>query len=716
MMATLSEQGFVPLHYLLYWVLDKTVLLTPGMMRIVPALAGIGMVPAVYLLSRGFGLSQRTAVFAAALAATSAWGFTYSRDAKMYSHTWLFVTVSWVFYLAFVRGTVDRGWVGAGLVLTGWVLASVVAVGLHATAGIALAVQLVCVPLFLRERVWRRSVALALGVGLIVAGPVWYYGFYNSYLERTGLVSLPQLSPATARSTEVTAAVPAAAPDWDQSGIQWVSQYNQGISPAELVLNTVTSQLLGVQWPRVRTDPGTYSTPPPDWFRYGITAAATALVATLAFGAIPRTRTTSHWGCTAAAGKHGAAERRGDSWRVWLCLGIWLVVPAYGVFYCRSFDDFASPVDGLRSVVGYFGLGWIGVVAAVLGVIALPSTKRGEVVGRALSGVWVLALVVSVVVAMWSGGLNWFWDWGALLSRWWVGPPMAALGLGIIWQRSGNSNRERMGSAIRFLGGMAVILLLCGAMYLFWMLERQWGTHGSTTGVHHNAAEGGISKSIWMPRYLGYAWPALLVLTAMLLERLPGRWTGVLALVAVCMLNVAQSVARLVVPAEPPTDRIALDLWESHNGAGGRRLFFNLAGSGGHHGFWYHGIDTHYYLYLLAPRGVTASADHRIEHVYEGRIRSEFRLAVDLSPAEIAGSAGPSVHRLVLWQRFSSSDLLNGRATNGDSSLAAPPKVLEDALGPTWQRVSHDTHTQYQFWTWRRGDTWVRTQYERVTP
>ena len=56
-------------------------------LRLLPALAGTFMVPAMYFLARQF-LGRRGALLAAAFTAVSAFLNYYSRDAKMYEPTW----------------------------------------------------------------------------------------------------------------------------------------------------------------------------------------------------------------------------------------------------------------------------------------------------------------------------------------------------------------------------------------------------------------------------------------------------------------------------------------------------------------------------------------------------------------------------------------------------------------------------------------------------
>jgi uncharacterized membrane protein len=94
MLDLVSFAGFAPLHYELYWWIGHHLAkLTPIVMRLVPAIAGTLMVPAVYFLARQL-VSVRTALVAALFATVSAYLLVYSRDAKMYMHFWLMCTLS----------------------------------------------------------------------------------------------------------------------------------------------------------------------------------------------------------------------------------------------------------------------------------------------------------------------------------------------------------------------------------------------------------------------------------------------------------------------------------------------------------------------------------------------------------------------------------------------------------------------------------------------
>src|SRR5689334_12565636 len=104
MLDLVSFAGFAPLHYELYWWIGHHVAkLTPIVMRLVPAISGTLMVPAVYFLARQL-VSIRTALVAALLATVSAYLLVYSRDAKMYMPFWLMCTLSMGCFVWWLRG------------------------------------------------------------------------------------------------------------------------------------------------------------------------------------------------------------------------------------------------------------------------------------------------------------------------------------------------------------------------------------------------------------------------------------------------------------------------------------------------------------------------------------------------------------------------------------------------------------------------------------
>jgi hypothetical protein len=71
MLDYLQRDGFVPLHYEIYWLLAHFFRLDPILMRLVPELAGVATVPAIYWLSRQF-VGKKTGLLVAAFTTLSA--------------------------------------------------------------------------------------------------------------------------------------------------------------------------------------------------------------------------------------------------------------------------------------------------------------------------------------------------------------------------------------------------------------------------------------------------------------------------------------------------------------------------------------------------------------------------------------------------------------------------------------------------------------------
>ena len=74
MLDVLQDDGFVPLHYELAWAISRVARPTPFVLRMVPALCGTLLIPAVYWLSRQM-LGVRPSLIAAALTTCSAFTF-----------------------------------------------------------------------------------------------------------------------------------------------------------------------------------------------------------------------------------------------------------------------------------------------------------------------------------------------------------------------------------------------------------------------------------------------------------------------------------------------------------------------------------------------------------------------------------------------------------------------------------------------------------------
>ena len=104
--------------------------MTPIVMRLVPAIAGTLMIPAMYFLAMQIA-SRRIALITALFTAGSAYMLVYSRDAKMYMHLWLCCTFSVACLLWWLRVRTRISWLC-------WVAASVAMCGIHAPGAVLL--------------------------------------------------------------------------------------------------------------------------------------------------------------------------------------------------------------------------------------------------------------------------------------------------------------------------------------------------------------------------------------------------------------------------------------------------------------------------------------------------------------------------------------------------------------------------------------------------
>lgn len=651
LMRVLATDGFTPLHYWVTWLVGQYTTLTAWTLRAMPAVAGTLMVPVIYSLARRLGLRREAAVSATLLMAVSAWGFTYARDAKMYAPTWLLMTLGWVLYLGLRRGR------PRGVVMTlrwlAWTLVSAAAIGYHGTAAISVALQVLLAPVLMGCG-WRqgwtllRLPAIGLGAVLIAAGPAYYYWQFNDYIQRTGLLAVPTTSPTDTAEQE---------PDWRSSGIQWVQRYNEGISPGELALNSATSHLLGVQWPRERVDPGYFTAPPPTWFVNGLHVAAAWLGLTLVAAALPWKR------------------NRPMPWQGAMVLAVWVVVPTYGVFYCRSFRDFAAPWDGVPTDLRM----WLTAAGAAAALVALGTMWRGL---RPVLAVLLLVGGLGLVgYGIYIGGWNWRTAVvGWLAVPWALGVVVAAAAAGA-FLGSGDTLRTRLRGLAKFSVAASVVLGLCAACWAFWTWQQARVPEGSW-------------QSIWMPRYIGVIWPGLVLAVAALLDRLPlaaWQWASVAVLAG---LNTAQITARLVVQTEPPHSLMAADFVQHQQNPDSFRVIYGLTDRPGlRMGGW----DLPLSVHLHIATGLSMPP----EDIFASRIVRELRFPADRPTREVArGLSRQPPEVLVIWQRL-------GNGVEPSEPLRAG---VEGGLAG-WRLADQQRFTQYQFWTWREGHTWVRWEY-----
>ena len=564
------------------------VVMTPAAMRVAPAVAGTLMVPAVYFLAGQVTRRRRVALLAAGLACVSAYLLAYSRDAKMYMPMWLFATLHVGCLLAWLHALGDPSRTASARRLWwwAWVATGVACVGVHAPGLMALAVDALIFATaggrldptlaaverrgrYLPEAMlraidaaalparaavaaverltpdrpavgrlyaiagersrlgrtlqrrgdrfrWPALLPFALGLLVVAAGPWGYYRHFNQYGEK--------LYGEDGR--------PADEVRWGASGLGWVEWYNAGRDGGDLLLYATSAYLTGWEWPQPRV-----AAEVPEFRLAALRTATLGLLALLAAGLLPWRR----------AGRWLARGRSADpteiapapvAWRPIFWIAAWVALPAYGV-YCASSNTFVAPIYWPAALVFadvpdlQRGPPLVVDAPAEGPTDAPPGKRLGPLDAdwRASAiGVWGDNLDALRAAAT-PGNVR----WGVLAGL------LAAVALGVVLCAPTWPARLRTAGA---MAGVAVAVWgLCFCVYAAMVAK------GRVTG-----------GSVWMPRYMGVAWPAVIVAVAVLFSRLPTRPLRAVAVGLFVAANLGQFALRVAGHSEPPTDRIAADL------------------------------------------------------------------------------------------------------------------------------------------------------------
>lgn len=642
----LLNDGFAPLHYELYWLLKQVMDLTPWQMRLVPAIAGTLMIPAMYLLGRQI-VRPGTALLAATLTAFSAYFLTYSRDAKMYMEFWLMLTLHAGAMLWWLRS-------GKAIAWWCWVAAGAAAVGLHSAGWLIIGVEGIYLLATAALR-WKRVLAWVFGLAIVAAGPVGYYSQFNQWANQSG-----GLAPTTDAST-----------NWDRSsGINWIKPALEKKTGPDMVRDSVSAYLIGYSQAEETLGRGGI-VPIPRWVRHLAYGTVTLLIAMVLVGAITPRRDMQ----SAAVVSPMTPSRR------LLLLSLWLILPTYGMFYCRSMREFVSPWYWVEQAAGALRWHWLWAIPAtlVLMVAAAVARRAGQLCGT-------LAAVLVGGAFAWSAGMSgatWYQDWIAVMTGGWLPAAILALAISAAWARSGETFQQRCWGGGRLLAVVLAILLLCGAAF--------WGWSRLLEGT----AEW---KPIWMPRYLAVVAPAMLIAVAALFHRLPWGSLRVLAVAVFILVNLAQFSARLMMDVEPRIDRMAADVVGTIGNPGRMTLFADqpITPAPGAGSIWPPAGP-----YFLAQEARKAGRSPEIQRrAAEGflpiaRYGDVRRLAADVARR-------PDVQQIIIWQREGAQR----RRFEG-----AP--VILAALHGTWRLESAQTQDLRRFWNWQELDTYHRWVFTR---
>ena len=747
MLDVLAYDGFPPLHYEAYWVLGQWKPLTPRMMRIIPATAGTLMIPAMYFLAVQI-VRKKTALLAALFTCVSAYMMVYSRDAKMYMQSWLFMVLNVGCLLWWLRTGLRIAWLA-------WVATGLAMAGFHLSSLAVLAVEVMI--LLTNHLRWRSAVLFIAGVTVIAAAPLGYRLGFQRWAEQIDEKGFAF-----------------------GSGVGWVEGYNRGRMGPDLALFAATAHLYSWEWPS-KANQAVKPSLDPD-IMHGLMIAGTALLVLMAVGLLPF---------------RSDPTQKNSAWRAALWLGAWIIVPAYGL-YCQSMREFASPLDWVERIGDLFEQHWILVGVEVILLAAISHYFR--VLPRYMAtAIPIVAFVFLNIVLLQMLPVKFFdkagWQaaYWPILSRWWDGishPAVLTAVVGVLpviaWHFSGSTLKDRSKHTARMLLVTAGILTACWGVHRYtvyhfdqlvqksmadhhdapqWEMFAQYAVndHGvpeaqaalkkmqveypliSNAMIVRRAdrliaakklrweklmaekkkSEPGISEeklnrdvaehlgserivwdkwvSVWMPRYVGMCWPAVAIAACALLMRLPTRPLRYTAVGLLLAVNVGQSAARLFAGTEPPLDKVYADITAAQEILHGKptgtttRTYLSqmsqatLPHPGSMSAFQMTG---RYYLSQAAGMPIHPEEFRAFGSSPRNGVAWEpwkFKFNVDESPKEIAADLKVSVgiSRVIFWEQVEKP------STEGTSDRVAA------LLGSGWKQTDEQIFYGRVHWYWQ---------------
>lgn len=526
---------------------------------------------------------------------------------------------------------------------------------------------------------------VGLLIGIVAVGSLWW-----SYREFTRFYD---------RVSDTSSSVQF---DVNDAGIDWVEPYNTGRTGASHALANATAYLLSWEWPKAEWVPLVE----PRAFTY-LSWTATILLTAIAAGLVPwrfalarltRRRPRKprrRWRDgdeptlesisqrpPAIVVDDGARDRGPMPILALLIVAAWLLVPAYA-FYTASGAWSAdgrrtravSPTQAIVNLVYPQAYNDDAKLLAGGASVDVANAKANdepwpEVRERLARRHWGELFVVR--------GIDW------RQPRWpWLWPLIGVGAIVLVFSRRATW-RTRLGWAAGGTLALAALWLLLLVTY-------------AATPVQ--------PRSVWMPRYLGFVWPAFAIAVCTLLRRLPLaplRW----ALVALLLASNLCVFAARVKFGEPPVPQQAEDYARVMREPATRMFVLQQLGRlqfGGP------GVGT----LLTLPGAYYGSRATGVE--VSPREALMFAQSIISQRAERVRDAAQIVTRV--RRDVAATSLIVWAEVSPDTAEGAIAKQLADVLGPTWRPSGEPSRTTcYDHWTWRRYYVIERHAFTRATP
>lgn len=746
MLDILQHDGFTPLHYELYWLVGRisgtrnspitrdtagvegppvvhSIGMTPQALRILPAFFGTLMIPAMYFLAVQL-VRRKTALVIALVTACSAYLLGYSRDMKMYMMVWCFSALSAGCLLWWFR-------VNTPLAYLAWVATSLAMASSHMT-GMAL-LPFEAIFFLTRSNVhWKQSILFVIGLAVIIIPPAGYITQFNVWAQE----KVEDFG-------------------FEVEGLGWIGPYNAGRTGPQLARYVASAYLLSWEWPkpvtpgeRLSADPSTDRTVPV-WILASLKAATTFFLLLAVVGAMPWSRRLR--------GLNPDETLPQPWWRVFLWLSLWLVLPIY-FMYCRSVHDFVAPKEWFNefalalagsawqktdgTVSGYFWL-FLAIPALILAVFAwiFPRLRRALVwlIPTAAGVILLVTLLRNGLPRTVPKGLDWlpailqpFFTWADWLSEPFIFTSLAIVLPGLLIYHCAPDWKKRAGRVLQFAIVTAVLIASCCLLYtliqnkftkelaqatkLFEEKPQMARSYGTPLAYVTKV----VWASIFMPRYVGFAWIAFCIALCTLLMRLPTRPLRIIAITLLVAVNLAQFSGRLFAGTEPPLDRVAADAWkvDSHNDQADHttRVFINdtpVGGSGhpgwgtllGQQGKYYLGLARGYWIH---PKEWKSSSGAQYFDVASsggragpGRPTPRTRAgAIDYSSIASEARRSPQIKQIIVWEKYF------------DETIDHADRLLP-MLGSGWKLSSQQDYNVRFHWNWSNLYIYRRSEYVR---